>query len=181
MDDQMILDLYFARSENAIAETKLKYGRQVWRVANGILENTADADECTSDTWLRAWNAIPPARPKMLLAWLMRVARNLSLDKLRRAKALKRGTTALALDELREVSLALPDAADSAIIRDVINQFLEGQSKTNRIIFVRRYWYLDNVRRIAECTGKTESAVRSTLKRMRKALKNTLEKEGVAL
>lgn len=181
MDDEKILDLYFARSENAISETELKYGRQVWRVSNGILKNTADADECTSDTWFRAWNAIPPARPKAFLAWLMRVARNLSLDRLRRAKALKRGATALALDELREVALALPDTTDSAIIRDTLNQFLEGQSKINRIIFVRRYWFLDSMRTIAEHTGKSEAAVRSTLKRMRKALKSNLEKEGVAL
>jgi len=181
MDDEKILDLYFARSEKAISETELKYGRQVWRVSNGILKNTADADECTSDTWLRAWNAIPPARPRAFLAWLMRVARNLSLDRLRRAKALKRGATALALDELREVALALPDTTDSAIIRDTLNQFLEGQSKTNRIIFVRRYWFLDSMNTIAEHNGKSEAAVRSTLKRMRKALKSNLEKEGVAL
>ena len=87
----------------------------------------------------------------------------------------------MALDELREVALALPDTTDSAIIRDTLNQFLEGQSKTNRIIFVRRYWFLESMRTIAEHTGKSEAAVRSTLKRMRKALKSNLEKEGVAL
>ena len=87
----------------------------------------------------------------------------------------------MALDELREVALALPDTTDSATIRDTINQFLKGQSKANRIIFVRRYWFLDSIRTIAERTGKSEVAVRGTLKRMRKALKSDLEREGVVL
>ena len=103
LEDREIVDLYFARSERAILETQRKYGRQVLGVAGGILRNAADAEECAGDTWLRAWNAMPPERPRRLGAWLMRVARNLSLDRLRRAKALKRGEPALALDELGEV------------------------------------------------------------------------------
>ncbi|MBR1821117.1 MAG: RNA polymerase sigma factor [Clostridia bacterium] len=181
MEDRAILDLYFARSERAIRATEEKYGRQVRGVARGILKNAADAEECAGDTWLRAWNAIPPARPNPLAAWLMRVARNLSLDRLRRARALKRGVPALALDELRDVAAKLPDEADSAAIRAAINRFLSKESAVNRAIFVRRYWYLDSIREIAGFAGRSETAVRSALTRMRRTLKRELEREWVAL
>lgn len=181
MDDRAILELYYARSERAIRATEAKYGRQVRSVARRILRNDADAEECAGDTWLRAWNAIPPAKPDPLAPWLMRVARNLSLDRLRRARALKRGEPALALDELGDVAASLPDEADSAAIREAIDRFLAGERADNRAIFVRRYWYLMSVREIAKTTGRSEAAVRAALARMRKRLKRELEREGVAL
>ena len=119
MEDREIIDLYFARSERAIRETERKYGRQVQGVAYGILRNRADAEECAGDTWLRAWNAMPPQRPDRLGAWLMRVARNLSLDRLRRSGAMKRGEPALALDELTEVVADVRDEADDGEIMAV--------------------------------------------------------------
>ncbi|MBR1821374.1 MAG: RNA polymerase sigma factor [Clostridia bacterium] len=181
MDDSQIIELYFARSEQAIRETDLKYGGQVRRVANGILRSPADAEECASDTWLRAWNAIPPNRPRQLLAWLTRVARNLCLDRLRKAKALKRGEPALLLEELENVAAKLPDAEDGAAIMAAINRFLARQTAGNRVMFLRRYWYMDSISEVAGFTGKSEATVRMALSRMRRSLRAALEKEGIAL
>ena len=181
MEDREIIDLYFARSERAIRETERKYGRQVQGVAYGILRNRADAEECAGDTWMRAWNAMPPQRPDRLGAWLMRVARNLSLDRLRRSGAMKRGETALALDELTEVVADVRDEADDGEIMAVVNGFLARQRQVNRVMFLRRYWYMDGVPEIARRVGRTEGAVRVTLYRMRKGLRAALEKEGIAI
>ncbi len=181
MEDREIIELYFRRSEAAIRETDLKYGGQVRAAANGILRNTADAEECASDTWLRAWNAIPPQRPRVLGAWLLRIVRNLSLDRLRRAKALKRGVVTLALDELGEVAAVVSDDAEGREIMAVVNRFLAGQSRENRALFLRRYWYLDSVVEAARFVGRSEGAAKMALARMRRGLRKALEKEEIVI
>ena len=180
MEDREIVELYFARSERAIRETDGKYGRQVRNLAEGILKNCSDAEECVSDTWLRAWNAIPPARPSSLGAYLFRIARNLSIDRLRRKKALKRGEGALVLDELKEVASRVPEDAEGEISA-AISRFLEKQSKENRRMFLLRYWRMETIAEIAREAGRKEASVRMVLSRMRKGLRVALEKEGIWL
>lgn len=180
MEDREIIELYFARSERAIRETDEKYGRRVRSLAEGILKNRPDAEECVSDTWLKAWNTIPPTRPGTLGAYLYRIARNLSLDRLRRNKALKRGEGMRVLAELDEVASRVPEDAEGEISA-AIQRFLEKQSKENRRMFLLRYWRMDTVAEIAGETGRKEASVRMALSRMRKGLRLELEKEGIWL
>ena len=171
MNDQDILDLYFARSESAISATNEKYGKYCHTVAMNILYSHEDSEECVNDTWLRAWGAIPPKRPAMLRTFLGKITRNLALNRWEHAHADKRGRgeTAAALDELTELTLT-----------ECINRFLEHQKPANRKLFVRRYWYLSDIKEIAGDYGFTESKVKMTLSRMRAQLMAELEKEGIS-
>ena len=186
MEDNRIIDLYWARSQQAIAESELKYGTYCRAVARNILSRAEDAEECVNDTWLRAWNAIPPQRPKVLQAFFGTLTRNLSLDRWRRDRAEKRGggTVELALEELEDCLAAreqveqVVQAGDTARL---ISDFLRRQPKQDRQLFVRRYWYLDDVRALCQRFGMGESQVKSRLHRMRKKLKQELEREGVAV
>lgn len=186
MEDSRIIDLYWARSEEALSETARKYGRYCHSIARNILNNDEDAEECVSDAYLRAWNAIPPARPARLQTWLGRIVRNLSLNKREKALAEKRGAgqLPLILDELAE---CIPDGPDgealteSILIRDVLDRFLEALPPEARKIFVRRYWYLSSLREIAEEYGISEGSAAVSLLRTRMKLKSVLEKEGIHL
>lgn len=186
MEDSRIIDLYWARSEEALSETARKYGRYCYSIARNILNNDEDAEECVSDAYLRAWNAIPPARPARLQTWLGRIVRNLSLNKREKALAEKRGAgqLPLILDELAE---CIPDGPDgealteSILIRDVLDRFLEALPPEARKIFVRRYWYLSSLREIAEEYGISEGSAAVSLLRTRMKLKSVLEKEGIHL
>ncbi len=186
MEDSRIIDLYWARSEEALSETARKYGRYCHSIARNILNNDEDAEECVSDAYLRAWNAIPPARPARLQTWLGRIVRNLSLNKREKALAEKRGAgqLPLILDELAE---CIPDGPDgealteSILIRDVLDRFLEALPPEARRIFVRRYWYLSSLREIAEEYGISEGSAAVSLLRTRMKLKSVLEKEGIHL
>ncbi len=186
MDDNGILDLYFNRAESAIEETAAKYGNYCYTIAFSILASVLDSEECVNDTWLRAWNAIPPQRPGILSAFLGRITRNLSLDRLRSAGAKKRGAgqVEVVLEELAEC-IPAPDSVEQAAedhrIAAILNGFLASLPETARIIFLRRYWYLLSVRDIAAGLGCSESKVKMTLSRTRTRLKNLLEKEGVTL
>lgn len=186
MEDNGILDLYFKRSESAIEETAAKYGGYCYTIAFSILASVLDSEECVNDTWLRAWNAIPPKRPAVLSAFLGRITRNLSLDRLRSAGAKKRGAGQMdvVLEELAECIPALDSVEQTAEdhrIAAILNQFLASLPETARIIFLRRYWYLLSVRDIAAGLGCSESKVKMTLSRTRIRLKHLLEKEGVTL
>lgn len=186
MEDSRIIDLYWARSEEALSETARKYGRYCHSIARNILNNDEDAEECVSDAYLRAWNAIPPARPARLQTWLGRIVRNLSLNKREKALAEKRGAgqLPLILDELAE---CIPDGPDgealteSILIRDVLDRFLEALPPEARKIFVRRYWYLSSLREISEEYGISEGSAAVSLLRTRMKLKSVLEKEGIHL
>lgn len=186
MEDSGILDLYFSRAESAIEETAAKYGTYCHAIAYNILANDEDSEECVNDTWLRAWNAIPPKRPTVLSAFLGRITRNLSLDRLRSAQSKKRsaGRVDAVLEELAEC-IPSPDTVEQVVedlrIAAILNGFLASLPKTARIVFLRRYWYLLSVRDIAADLGYTESKVKMTLSRTRQRLKSLLEKEGVTL
>ncbi|MBR2622327.1 MAG: RNA polymerase sigma factor [Clostridia bacterium] len=185
MDDQKIVDLYWERSESAIKETQKKYGRYCHSIAYAILHSNEDAEECVNDTYLRAWGAIPPAKPSRLATFLGKITRNLALDRYDSAHAQKRHTaTELVLDELSE---CIPDAdstldlTDKIALGDAINSFLEGLPVKTRQIFMRRYWYLSSIKDIARDVDMSESAVKVSLMRTRNIFKAHLEKEGIVL
>ena len=184
MDDKRIVELFFQRDERALTETRQKYSRYLHRVAHNVLQNTQDAEECVSDTYLRAWNAIPPHRPSRLSVFLGKIARRLALDRYAALTAHKRGggTTADILEEWRD---ALPDTdgdpADDIAVRDALSRFLRQLPTDKRRTFIRRYWYGDTIAAIAAESHSTESAVKMTLSRTRDELKTFLEKEGIAL
>ena len=184
MEDAAIIELYFQRSERAVSESDKKYGRYCGTIARNILGNAEDAEECVSDTWLRAWNTIPPTRPSFLKAFFGKITRNLSLNRIEKDTAQKRGggVTAAALDELAECvadERASNWSADGAVIKDTLNAFLKDLSRENRIVFVRRYWYFEAVKDIAKSMGFSESKTKMMLKRAREALAKKLEKEGI--
>lgn len=188
MTDQEIIELYVARSENAIKESAEKYGNYCTYIAMNILYNKEDSEECVNDTWLHTWQAIPPKIPAMLRTFVGKITRNLALNLYEKQNAQKRGggeTTAV-IDELYE---CLPDTGsdrpddlpDKITLTDCINRFLDSQKPDSRKMFVRRYWYMSPISEIAEDFGFTESKVKMTLSRMRTALSIELEKEGISL
>jgi RNA polymerase sigma-70 factor (ECF subfamily) len=186
MDDQQIIDLYWARSENAISETAEKYGKYCHTIAYHILHNDEDSEECVNDTYLRAWETMPPQRPHRLSAFLGKITRNLSLDRYKRLAAEKRGSgqVPLALDELLDcvpTGDSAEKTADDLALTESLNRFLGTLSVDSRRIFLRRYWYLTPVKEIAAGCSISESKVKMSLLRSRKELKKFLEKEGIAL
>ena len=185
MQDNEIVDLYCARSENAITETNVKYGGYCRKIAMNIVANTEDSEECVNETYLSAWNTMPEERPEMLAPFLATIVRNHALTLYRKLHSIKRGAgqTALALDELLEVagSSSTEGTADLNLLTGHINAFLEGLSQNDRIVFVRRYFYIDPLSDIADALSMSESAVKSLLFRQRQKLRDFLIKEGYEL
>ncbi len=180
MTDEEILDLYFSRSEAAISETQRLYGRLIRSVARGILRSDEAAEECENDTYLRAWNNIPPTRPQKLRAYLCRIARGLAFDRYDRDHAQKRGS-ACPLDELEQVLSAAGGAEDSLAERELtelLNGFLASLDRKSRVIFLRRYWFWDDVPEIALRMEMSESAVKTRLSRTMKKLRQKLNENG---
>ena len=186
MEDNQIIQLYFDRSEEAISQTAVKYGKYCHTIANNILHNFEDSEECVNDTYWKAWGIIPPRRPKKLAAFLGKITRHLSLDKYRHYTADKRGggEFSIALDELGDCVSSLgnmDDYTNEMVLVDTLNRFLASLSTEHRKIFMRRYWYISSVKEIANDYGITESKVKMSLLRSRNQLKAVLEKEGIAL
>ncbi len=185
MQDEQIIDLYWKRSEEAIRETSVKYGRYCSTIAWNILYSQEDSEECVNDTWLNAWNAMPPQRPGFLKAFLGKITRNLALNRYEMRHAEKRGggETPLVLDELAECvgdgSAGSPE--DALVLTACLNRFLSGMKPEDRKIFVQRYWYVRSVKEIAADLQLGESKVKMTLLRQREKLKKALEEEGVAV
>ena len=181
MEDRAIVALYWKRAETAILETKKQYGRLLLSISRGILRNEEDAEECENDTYLRAWDTIPPKRPEKLSAFLAKIICNLSLDRYDAKHAEKRGgdEVPLLLDELTEViadEAAFP--ADTEDLSEMLNAFLGRLKPDARTIFLRRYWFGDSVQEISARSGFGESKIKMSLLRTRKSLKEVLEKEG---
>jgi RNA polymerase sigma-70 factor (ECF subfamily) len=185
VEDSAIIDLYFARSESAISETQTKYGRMLMSVSMRILRNTEDADEAVSDTYMKTWNSIPPTRPNVFSAFLTKIVRNVSLDKLDSMNAAKRGAGEIpaVLDELEEciADSRIPVPGEGMELREILNSFLEKEKPEARKIFVRRYFFGSEVKEIAEIYGIGESKVKMSLARSRERLKACLEEEGVTV
>lgn len=183
MDDSAIVQLYFDRSETAISETDRKYGPYCYSIAYNVLANNEDAQECVSDTYLSAWNAMPPRRPSILSTFLGKITRRLSIDRWRVRSAYKRGggEIPLALDELSECVSGGETPEQTLMRRQMalrFNQFLQGLPEVERSVFLSRYWYLDPIAQIAGNFGFTESKVKSMLHRTRGKLRICLQKEG---
>ena len=183
MDDKAIVELYFARSEQAISETANKYGGYCYSIANNILSNKEDSEESVNDTYLAAWNNMPPRHPSILATFLGKITRYISLDRWKSRSAYKRcgGEVTLALDELDEF-LSSGESTEEVVekkelIRS-INRFLDNLPETERNLFVCRYWYLDPVQQIAARYGFTLSKTASMLRRTREKLCKQLKKEG---
>ncbi|MCL2221216.1 MAG: sigma-70 family RNA polymerase sigma factor [Oscillospiraceae bacterium] len=186
MEDHEILDLFFKRSEYAIDETKLKYGKRLQKTAMNILHNAEDAEECVSDTLFQAWEAIPPATPASLGAYLAKITRNLSLNRWESSMAKKRGggEVPLLLSELED---CIPGTAgpeedfEATLVTEAINKYLETLEKATRKLFVLRYFHGESIRELSERFRISESRTKSILFRTRKKLGTYLEKEGVHL
>ena len=186
MEDSTIIDLYWSRDEQALLESDRKYGKLCRTVAYNILHNTEDTEECVNDTWLRAWNAMPPGRPGVLSAFFSRITRNLSLDHYKAAHAEKRGGGQLpaALEELGDCIPAGAMVEEEIAYRELtrmLDSFLRELPEKECCIFLRRYWYVDSTRDIARRYGMPEGSVKSQLSRTRQKLRKILEREGVAL
>jgi len=186
MEDSAIIDLYWSRDQSAITETAGKYGGFLWNISWNILRSHGDAEECVNDTYLRTWNAIPPARPTALRAWLGRIARNLSLDRWKQARTQKRGGDGMEvlLGEL-DACVPAPRGTETVLedreIAALISAFLRKLPAESRIIFLRRYWYGQELGEIAAQLGCGQGKVKSSLYRTRQALRAYLEQEGVSI
>ncbi len=181
MDDNAIIELFFARSEQAIRELDSKYGKVCHSLSYNILHSRQDAEECVNDAYLGAWEAIPPARPSPLLAFLCRIVRNLSLMRYHADRAAKRGggSYTVALEGcLASPRTAEGDMEEQELIR-LIEDFLETLSSENRVILMRRHWFSDSYGESTVQTGLSEKNVSVRLTRIRKQLRHYFEERGV--
>ena len=186
MEDAKIIELYWQRRESAIDATAEKYEPYCSAIANGILRSERDAEECVNDTWLAAWNAMPPQRPSVLSAFLGRLTRNLAFNRYTRMHAQKRGggETELVLEELAEIVSGREDVQSETEQRELVrelNAFLDALSEKKRAIFLQRYWYAHSVGDIAARWGMKETAVSMMLHRLRRDLRRYLTERGFAL
>lgn len=182
MDGQKIISLLWARAESAIEALAVAYGNRLRQTAMNILGSSQDAEECVNDTYLAVWNAIPPRRPDSLAGFVYRVGRNISLKRLRSNGAQKRSSGAdLSLEELAGCipGPAMEETLDERELGRAIDRFLDTQSRENRAIFLRRYWFGDAVGQIAADLGLTENTVSARLSRIRQKLKTYLLEEGL--
>lgn len=184
MDDKAILDLYWTRSENAISETAAKYGSYCYTIAYNILSNREDSEESVNDTYLAAWNSMPPRRPSVLAAFLGKMTRYISLDRWKQRSRLKRGggEVLLCLEELADCVSGQEGTEDTVIRKETlsaVNRFLDGLPETERKVFLCRYWYLEAVKDIAERFGMTPNKAAVILSRTRQKLNKHLAKEGL--
>ena len=177
MEDKQIIELYFARSEEAVRETVNKYGGYCRTIAGRMLPNVADAEECVSDTWLRAWGSIPPARPERLGAFLGRITRNLALDQLRAEK--RQCPIREELGECLTQGDPTAGLVDRVVLTAALDRFLAGLPPKKRKLFLQRYWYFCTVEELARDFGMSESGVKMTLLRLRRELKKLLQQEGI--
>ena len=186
MQDDKIVALYWQRNEAAIVETEQKYGRYLSKIAYNILADFEDSKECVNDTYLRAWNSMPPNRPKVLATYIGKITRQISIDRFRSRNRVKRQASeyALSLAELEDCvsgSDGTEQVVDIHLLAEAINAYLYSLSPEARNTFVGRYYYMDSIREVASYYGMSESKVKSMLYRTRKGLKVYLEQEGFAL
>ncbi len=184
MDDSMIVNLYWQRNESAIAETAKKYGKYCFAIAYGVLGNENDAEESVNDTYLDAWNAMPPHRPSVLSTFLGKIARRISIDRWRKRTAEKRGSGQMesVLDELSDCVAAVDNVVQTVeqqLVAERINAFVQSLPDAEQRVFLCRYFYMDSVEDIAKRFGFSQSKIKSMMQRTRKKLRAFLEKEGL--
>ena len=186
MEDARIVDLYWDRQEQAIAETQNKYGRYLLKIAWNVLTDNEDSEESVNDTYLSAWKSMPPHRPSVLSTYLGKITRQISIDRLRRRTSAKRGggQYAASLSELEEVVSSQEDITErleAGQLADAVSRYLESIPAERRNLFLCRYFYMDSSFDMAKYTGMKEGTIRSTLSRERAALKKFLAEEGFAV
>ncbi len=182
MDDSQIIELYWARKEEAIACTEEVYGRKLYVLSDRILRSREDAQECVNDTYLNTWRAIPPTRPTYFFAFLASICRHLSLNRLDWNHAARRNGEVVSLSQ--EMELCIPDSRreqelEGRELGKLLDAFLETLPQESRLVFLRRYWYMDTIGEIGARYGMTESKVKMQLHRTRGKLRLFLEKEGI--
>ena len=185
MNDKTIVELYWQRSGDAIAETSRKYGGYCYAIAYNLLSSARDAEECVNDTYHATWNSLPPEKPNCFFAYLAKLTRNFSFGKYDYRHAQKRTATIVELSGELENCIPAPNdlerKMESEEIGRIISDFLYMQSIEMRKVFVRRYWYMDSIQAISHAYGISESKVKSMLFRMRNKLRAHLEQEGIIL
>ncbi len=185
MNDRQIIALFWDRDEAAIQNSDLKYGKTLRQISFNILSSREDSEECVNDTYVKAWNTIPPEHPVKLFAWLGRITRNLSLNRFYESHAKKRGGQAAVL--LSELSDCIPagqtveDEIDGKFLTETIVRWLNSLSEEERLLFLRRYWFGDNLKTLAKIFKTEPNKLAGRMFRLRKSLKNTLEREGIYL
>ena len=183
MEDKQIVQLFWDRNEQAIQESSIKYGNYCRSIARNILQSEEDVKECVKDTWLNAWNAMPPHRPSVLPTFLGKLTRNLSFDRYRKLHRDKRGghTIDLVLDELEELVSGQNDPEkkwQEKELTENINRFLLDQTEEKRTLFILRYWYALDISEIAKRTGLSSNRISVNLNRIRSKLKIFLRERG---
>lgn len=185
MEDAQIIELYWARDEQALRETAIKFESLCRSIAARFVPTAEDAEECVNETWLRAWNSIPPKRPTALAPFLAKITRNLALDRCRESMAEKRGggELPLALEELGEVASGsgIESELERKQLAEALNGFLRALPEKDRVLFLRRYFSVTPLRELAAERGTTERALSMRLHRLRGSLRLYLEKEGFSL
>ena len=184
MEDEKIIQLYWDRDQAAIGETQTKYGPRLYQLSHGILSDRRDAEESVNDTYLAAWNAIPPKRPVYLFAFLAKICRYISFGRLDWNNAKKRSAQVVALTEELESCIPDPASEDEVSYQELgklLDRFLASLPREKRMLFLRRYWFGDSIQTIASRCGMGESAVKVSLFRTRNKLKAFLRKEGIGL
>jgi RNA polymerase sigma-70 factor (ECF subfamily) len=180
VEDHQIIELYFARDELAIEETAKRYGGVCMQVSMDILQDRMDAEECVSDTWLQTWRTIPPQRPTILKAFLCRITRNLSINRLRERKAKRRDRDmTLSLEELEGV-LSIPEEHAEGL-SELISEFLRSLDREDRLLFMGRYWHGQSVKEMADRMGLSANAAAVRLHRVREELRDYLTDKGVTV
>ncbi len=183
MEDEAIIKLFFSRSERAVAELSEKYQKLCMKVAVNILGNMQDAEECVNDAYLGVWNTVPPQKPENLTAFLCKIVRNLSLKRCTYNTAEKRkgnyGVCIEELDECLAASDTVESSFDSEELSKLLDRFIESLDKTNRFLFVKRYWFADSYEALSRSTGMKEQAIRTRLSRIRAGLKKFLAEQEV--
>lgn len=180
MQDHEIIELYFARDEQAIVETDRKYGAACMRVSLNILNSRPDAEECVSDTYLKAWNSIPPERPNILKAFICRIARNLSINRYRHLhRAGRNRDLEVSFSEL-EACIPMPEE-HSNLLADYLSDFLKKQDKQDRLLFMGRYFHACSAKELADKMGMSESNVYVRLHRTRERLRQYLLERGYSV
>ena len=186
MEDENIIRLYWDRDETAIEETSKKYGKYCFSIANNILGSREDSEECVNDTYVKVWDSIPPKRPSIFSAFIGKITRNISLNRYKLNNADKRGGSNMTcvLDEVGEIVSGRPGPDDEAILSDLtaaVNEFLSTLPQEKRVMFVRRYWYADDVKSIALRMGTSENNISVSVRRIRNSLRDFLVERGFGL
>lgn len=185
LEDKKIVELFWKRIEQAITETNIKYGKLCRRIATNMLFNSEDAEEIVNDTYLGLWNAIPPNKPRYLMPFVCRITKNLAMGRLDYANAKKRnGFETLSFEELGDIVSGDSSVEEEYEIKEIagyINEFIKRLPQKKQVLFVRRYWCYDSIKKIASELKMNEDTVKSELLRMRKKLKKYLEEKGVIL